>query len=76
MKTHKLGVHTIDIKSSVEDTWIGWLGFMAYQPCRLFNAKSIFMQIVLFQTIQFNMSTQFNHQKHFYFKLFTLFKLF
>ena len=28
------------------------------------------MQIVLFQTIQFSMSTQFNCQKHFYFKLF------
>ena len=27
--------------------------------CRLFNAKSIFMQIVLFQTIQFCISTQF-----------------
>ena len=26
----------------------------------LFNAKSIFMQIALFQTIQFSMSTQFN----------------
>ncbi len=38
--------------------------------CRLFNAKFIFMQIVLFQTIQFNISTQFNFQKHFHFKLF------
>ena len=28
----------------------------------LFNAKSMFMQIVLFQTIQFSMSTQFNCQ--------------
>ena len=37
--------------------------------CRLFNAKSIFMQIVLFQTIQFSMSAQFNCQKKFYFKL-------
>ena len=40
--------------------------------CKLFNAKSIFMQIVLFQTIQFSMSTQFNCQKHFYFNLFSL----
>ena len=29
---------------------------------------------VLFQTIQFSMSTQFNCQKHFYLKLFSLFK--
>ena len=44
--------------------------------CRLSNAKSIFMQIVLFQTIQFRMSTQFNCQKHSYFKLINLFKQF
>ena len=31
---------------------------------------------VLFQTIQFSMSTQFNCQKHFYFKLFSLVKQF
>ena len=36
--------------------------------CRLFNAKSIFMQIVLFRTIQFSMSTQFNCQKTFLFQ--------
>ena len=35
--------------------WVLW----HINLCRLFNAKSIFMQIVLFQTIQFNMSTQF-----------------
>ena len=38
---------------------VGWLGFMAYQPLKLFNAKSIFMKIILFQTIQFSISTQF-----------------
>ena len=27
--------------------------------CRLFNAKSIFMKLVLFETIQFRISTQF-----------------
>ena len=37
---------------------------------RWFNAKSIFIQIVSFQTIQFSSSTQLNCQKHFYFKLF------
>ena len=32
---------------SLLNGWLGWLGFMAYQPfCRLFNIKSIFMQIV------------------------------
>ena len=32
---------------------VGW--FLCYiNLCRLFNAKSIFMQIVLFKTIQFN----------------------
>ena len=35
-----------------------------------------FIQIVLFQTIQFSMSTQFNCQKHFYFKLLSLVKQF
>ena len=35
----------------------GCLDFLAL--CRLFNAKSIFMKIVLFQTIQFSISTQF-----------------
>ena len=43
--------------------WVLW----HINICGLFNAKSIFMQTVLFQTIQFSMSTQFNYQKHFYF---------
>ena len=34
------------------------------------------LKTVPFQTIQFSMSAQFNCQKHFYFKLFSLFKLF
>ena len=52
--------------------WVLWhINF-----CQLLNAKSIFIQIVLFQTIWFNMSTQFNCQKHFYFKLFGLVKQF
>ena len=33
------------------------------------------MQIILFQTIQFSMSSQFNCQKPFYFKLFSFVKL-
>ena len=34
------------------------------------------MKIVLFQTIQFSISTQFKYEKHFYFKLFSLVKQF
>ena len=40
------------------------LGLRHINLCRLFNAKSIFIQI--FQTIQFSMSTQFNYQKLFF----------
>ncbi len=36
--------------------------FTSIQNTCLFNAKSVFMQIVLFQTIQFRMITQFNCQ--------------
>ena len=35
--------------------WVLW----HINLCRLFNAKSIFIKIVLFQTIQFRISTQF-----------------
>ena len=38
---------------------VGWLGLWHINLCRLFNSKSIYMKIVLFQTIQFNISTQF-----------------
>ena len=34
-------------------------GFYGISTFVLFNAKSIFMKIVLFQTIQFSISTQF-----------------
>ena len=53
-----------------------WLGLVRWvlwhiNLCRLFNAKSILCKYsVLFKTIQFSVSTQFNCQKHFYFKLF------
>ena len=39
---------------------------------RLFNAKSTFIHIVIFQTIQFSMSTQSKCQKHSDFKPFSL----
>ena len=55
--------------------WFGW-ALWHINPYWLFNAKSIFMQIVLFKKIQFNMSTHLICQKHFYFKLFSLFKQF
>ena len=35
--------------------WVLWDNNL----CRLYNVKSIFMKIVLFQTIQFRISTQF-----------------
>ena len=41
--------------------WVLW----HINLCRLFNAKSIFMQIVLFQTILFRISTQFKYEKYF-----------
>ena len=49
------------------DWFVGWV-LWHINLCRLFNAKSIFMQIVLFQTIQFSMSTQFKCQKTFIFQ--------
>ena len=52
---------------------VGFYGmstFVGYLILNSFLCKSS----VLFQTIQFSMSIQFNHQKHFYFKLFSSFK--
>ena len=46
------GAHTLSARL------VGWF-LWHINLCRLFNAKSIFMQIVLFQTIQFSTSTQF-----------------
>ena len=60
----------------ISKSMFGRLGLWHINLCRLFNDKSIFIQIVLFQTIQFSMSTQFSSQKHFYFKLLNLFKQF
>ena len=53
--------------------WVLW----HINLCRLFSAKSIFYEpAVLFQTIQFSISTQINCQKRFHFKLFSLVKQF
>ena len=45
---------------------VGWVCFLWHiKHCWLFNAKSIFIQkTVLFQTIQFNLSTQFKYVKN------------
>ena len=42
---------------------IGWLGLGHINLSRLLNAKFIFIQIILFQIIQFSMSTQLNSLK-------------
>ena len=42
---------------------VGWV-LWHINFCRLFNAKSVFMKIVLFQTIRFRISTQFKCHHH------------
>ena len=42
-------------KEGIQVGWVLW----PINLCWLFNAKSIFIQSVLFQTIQFSKSTQF-----------------
>ena len=72
-RTYSLGKYaSIGLKAKTYTWLVVWV-LWHINFCRLFNAKSMFMQKVLFQTIQFSMSTQFNCQKHFYFKLFGLF---
>ena len=56
---------------------VGWLVLWHINLCRLFNAKSVFMEIVSSISNKSNyMSTLFNCQKHLYFNLFSLFKQF
>ena len=62
-----------------EQPLVGWLfGFYSISTFvgHLMPNPFSYKQSVLFQTILFSMSTQFNCQKHFYFKLFSLFKQF
>ena len=47
---------------------VGWV-LWHINLCRLFNARSFFMQIVLFQTIQFCISTQLDCKKTFLFQV-------
>ena len=64
----------IDIKHNV-----GWLfGFYGVSIFLGYLTPDLFLYkwAVLFQTIQFSMSTEFNYQKHFYFQLFSLVKQF
>ena len=69
------------VNLNMERNWlvVGWLvgfygisTFIGYLTQKPFLCK----YSVLFQTIKFSMSTQFNCQKHFYFKLFSLVKQF
>ena len=67
-------VHSYESSSTYP---VGCLVLWHINRCRLFNAKSIFMQIVIqFHTNQLSMSIQFNCQKDFSFKLFSLVKQF
>ena len=52
------------MQKRVHVVWILW----HINLCRLFNAKSIFMEIVPFQTIQFSISTQIKRKKTFPFQ--------
>ena len=54
------------IKGIGSTQFVGWLVVWILwhiNLCRLFNAKSIFMKIVLLQTIQFSMNTSLNGSK-------------
>ena len=70
----------ISRKKERKRNWlIGWLvGFSWHiNLCRLFNARSICMQIVSSISKKFSLAwVQFNCQKHLYLKLFNLFKQF
>ena len=56
--------------------FVGWFGFYGISTFVGYLTPNPFLckWSVLFQTIQFSMITQFNSQKYFYFKLFSLFK--
>ena len=57
---------------------VGWLDFMTYQPLEVIYRQIHFYlnnQLYLKKNL-FSMSTQFNGQKHFYFKVFSLDKQF
>ena len=46
---YMLSIHTAGMYIEYEKYQmflVGWLGFMTFNLCRLFNAKSIFMQII------------------------------
>ena len=51
---------------------VGFYGILIFKGYLIPNP----FYAVLFQTIQFSMSTEFNCQKHFYFMLFSLVKQF
>ena len=55
---------------------VGWFYGISTVLGYLMSNPFLYKSSVLFQTIQFSMSTQFNCQKHFFFKLFSLVKQF
>ena len=72
LKTSKTNGNTNAVR--LVGWWVGWV-LRYINLCRLFNAKSVFIETVSFISyFQFKISTQFNRQRHFYFKLFSLFK--
>ena len=57
--------------------WLfGFYGISTFVGYFLTPNPFLYKKSVLFQTIQFSMSTQFNCQKRYYFKLFSLVKQF
>ena len=66
----------LDSKFSLERGWlVGFYGISTFVGHSTPN-PFLYKYSVLFQAIQFSMSTQFNYQKHIYFKLFSLLKEF
>ena len=78
-RDHRMMKKAVENKTKLKTWNKGWLVgfygisiFVAYLTPNPFLCK----ETVLFETIQFNMSTQFNCLKHSYFNLFSLFKQF
>ena len=76
-------VRKVNKKGNSEIIMVGWLvGWLDFYGISTFEGyvtpnPFLWKYLVLFQTIHFSMSTQFNcKKKHFYFKLFSLFKQF
>ena len=66
-KTFDIGWSMLIIFNFMKLMSVGWV-LWHINLSRLFNAKSIFMKIVLFQTIQFSISTEFKRKYGLIFK--------